>query len=100
MDNYKDRKKERGIVVGLIRRGQSQWQVNDYLDELELLADTAGAEILDRVVQRRDHIDPAFIIGRGKVKELAQTAKYMDCDLIIFDDDLSPAQVKNIEIYL
>ena len=89
--------KERAVVVGLVVHGQSQWQVNDYLDELELLAETAGAEVLERVIQHRDRIDPAFLIGRGKVKELAQIAKYLDADLIIFDDDLSPAQVKNIE---
>ncbi|MBN2413812.1 GTPase HflX [candidate division KSB1 bacterium] len=89
--------KERAIVVGLIRAGQSRKQVEEYLDELELLADTAGAEILERVVQDRDRIDPAFMIGRGKARELAETAKYLDADLIIFDDDLSPAQVKNIE---
>jgi len=89
--------KERAIVVGLNRRGQSKTQVEDYLNELELLADTAGAEIVERVIQDRDRIDPAFMIGRGKAQELASMAKYLDADLIIFDDDLSPAQVKNIE---
>lgn len=88
---------ERAIVVGLVRGGQSRFEVNDYLDELELLAETAGAEILERVIQERDRIEPAYMIGKGKVAELAQMAKYMDCDLVIFDDDLSPAQVKNIE---
>ncbi len=71
--------------------------VDDYLNELELLAETAGADVQDRIVQQRDKLDPAFMIGRGKVKELALLSKYMDADLIIFDDDLTPAQVKNIE---
>ena len=97
MITIKEIETERAIIVGIVRPGQSRWQVNDYLDELELLAETAGAEVLERVLQERDRIDPAFMIGRGKAKELAQTAKYLDCDLIIFDDDLSPAQVKNIE---
>ncbi|MBD3376917.1 GTPase HflX [candidate division KSB1 bacterium] len=89
--------RERAILVGQVTHLQSRWQVNEYLDELELLADTAGAQVLERVVQEKSRMDPAFLIGRGKVSELAQMAKYLDADLIIFDDDLSPAQVKNIE---
>ncbi len=97
MINTEQKNKERAIVVGLIRAGQTRKQAEEYLDELELLADSAGAEILERVVQDRDRIDPAYMIGRGKARELADMAKYLDADLIIFDDDLSPAQVKNIE---
>jgi len=67
------------------------------MDELELLALTAGAEVLERVIQERDRIDPAYLIGRGKIEELAQMAKYLDADLVIFDEDLSPGQAKNIE---
>jgi len=93
----KEEFRERALVVGIIRPNQSRFLVNDYLDEIELLADTAGADVLERIVQQRNRIDPAFMIGRGKVEELALTAKYLDADLIIFDDDLSPAQVKNIE---
>ncbi len=93
----KSLQEERAILVGLVKRNQSRWQVNDFLDELELLAETAGAEVMERMVQERNTIDPAFMIGRGKVQELAQTAKYLDADLVIFDDDLTPAQVKNIE---
>ncbi len=89
--------RERAIIVGLVRSSQSRWVAEDYLDELELLADTAGAEILDRMVQERDKIDPAYFIGRGKAQELAQVTKYLDADLVIFDDDLSPAQAKNME---
>lgn len=88
--------RERAILVGIERRGR-RWEVNDHLDELEQLADTADANVIERVVQARDRIDPAFMIGRGKIKELGQMAKYLDSDLIIFDDDLSPAQAKNIE---
>jgi len=89
--------RERAIVVGLVTRQAPRWRIDDYLDELEQLADTAGADVLERVVQERDRIDPAFMIGRGKVDELAQMARYLDADLIIFDDDLTPAQAKNIE---
>ena len=89
--------KERAVLVGLITRETPSWRAEDYLDELELLADTAGAEVVERVVQERDRVDPAFMIGRGKAEELAQLAKYQDVDLIIFDDDLAPAQARNIE---
>lgn len=93
----KTEKRERAIVVGIVRSGHSREQVDEYLDELELLADTAGADIVERMVQDRERLDPAFMIGKGKVKELANAAKYLDADLIIFDDDLSPAQAKNLE---
>jgi GTPase len=88
---------ERAIVVGMVRPDQSREVVNEYLDELELLADTAGAEVLERVIQERHRMDSSFMIGKGKAEELAITAKYLDADLIIFDDDLTPAQVKNLE---
>ncbi len=88
---------EQAIIVGMIRPDQNRYQLNEYLDELELLADTAGAQVIERVVQEREKREPAFMIGRGKAEELAKMAKYLDADLIIFDDDLSPAQVKNLE---
>ncbi|NOY61496.1 MAG: GTPase HflX [Calditrichaeota bacterium] len=97
MHKPKEEFRERALVVGIVRPNQSRFLVNDYLDEIELLAETAGADVLERIVQKRNRIDPAFMIGRGKVEELALAAKYLDADLIIFDDDLSPAQVKNIE---
>lgn len=67
------------------------------LDELALLADTAGARVLDRVVQRRGTVHPATFIGRGKLEEVKERAGETDADLAIFDDDLSPAQVRNLE---
>ena len=89
--------KERAIVVGIVLPDQDRVLVNEYLDELELLADTAGAQVVERVVQERRRLDAAYMIGRGKAEELASMAKYLDADLVIFDDDLSPAQAKNIE---
>lgn len=89
--------KERAVIVGIIRAGQSRIEAEEHLDELELLAETAGAETIDRVVQERERFDPAYMIGKGKAMELAHIAKYLDADLIIFDDDLSPAQARNIE---
>ena len=67
------------------------------LDELEALADTAGADTVDRVVQRRDHPDPATYLGKGKAREVVEIATALDADMIIFDDELTPAQGRNLE---
>jgi GTPase len=67
------------------------------LDELEALADTAGAEALERVVQKRDAPDPATYLGRGKVAEIVSIASALDADMLIFDDELTPAQGRNLE---
>jgi GTP-binding protein HflX len=67
------------------------------LDELRALADTAGAEALDSVVQQRDAPDPATYIGKGKVKEIVGLANALDADMLIFDDELTPAQGRNLE---
>lgn len=89
--------RENAILVGIVRPDQTRWQVEEYLDELEFLADTAGADTKARLIQSRGHIDPAFFIGRGKVNELLSLHELHEADLIIFDDDLSPAQMKNLE---
>ena len=67
------------------------------LDELEALADTAGAEAVDRVVQRRDSPDPATYLGKGKAKEVVDIAATLNADMVIFDDELTPAQGRNLE---
>ena len=67
------------------------------LDELSLLLDTAGGEVVDRVVQRRDAPDPATYIGGGKVDELADVVAAVGADAVVFDDDLSPAQQRTLE---
>jgi len=67
------------------------------LDELALLTDTAGAEPVDSVLQRRDHPDPATYIGSGKADELRELADALDVDVVIFDDELTPAQQRNLE---
>jgi GTP-binding protein HflX len=67
------------------------------LDELEQLVDTAGADVVARVVQRRNSPDPAYYVGRGKVDELKAVALETDCDTVVFDDELTPAQQYNLE---
>lgn len=71
--------------------------VEEYLDELALLADTAGAEVMERIIQEKSVIEPAFYIGRGKVEYLARRVTELNVDVVIFDDDLSPAQTRNLE---
>jgi GTP-binding protein HflX len=90
-------KRERAIVVGVATRDTTKQQEEEYLEELVLLADTAGADVLHRILQVKDRFDSAFYIGKGKVEQLAQLCKDDDITLVIFDDDLSPAQVRNLE---
>lgn len=89
--------RERIVIVGMTRDGQSAEDTEASLDELELLIDTAGADVVDRVVQRRDRPDPATFVGKGKVEEILDSALAYDADTIIFDDELSPAQQYNLE---
>ena len=63
--------RETAIIVGIVRPDQDRDQVSDYLVELELLADTAGADVVERVVQERRRLDAAYMLGRGKAEELA-----------------------------
>ena len=91
---------ERAILVGMEYAGgasQLGWTPEDSLEELKQLADTAGAEVVAKFLQKRPKPDPAFFIGRGKVQELALYVQQENIDLCIFDDELSPAQQRNIE---
>jgi GTP-binding protein HflX len=83
---------EPAVLVGVDRHGDQ-----DALDELAALADTAGAEVVARVVQTRDRPDPSTFIGRGKLAELHATVHGSDAGLVIFDDELTPAQLRNLE---
>lgn len=90
-------KRERAILVAARFPMQLRWEVEEYLDELAQLAQTAGAEVVGRLVQERRKVDPAYFIGKGKAEQLAELAKKLRADLVIFDDELSPAQVRNLE---
>jgi len=91
-------KKERAILVAVKTQVVSREKVAEYLDELEMLADTAGAETILKVVQERKRIDSATFIGKGKVEEIVELVELNDIDLLIFDDDLTPTQVRNLEL--
>lgn len=95
-------KKETAILVGLITSTQNERKTNEYLDELEFLAQTAGAEVVKRFTQRIDHPHPVTYVGSGKLKELAEFVEMRkDTDdeigMLIFDDELSAKQLRNIE---
>jgi GTP-binding protein HflX len=86
---------ERALLVGLERQGK--WAIIDSLKELAQLAETAGAEVLGMTWQKRERPDSALFIGRGKVQELSLLRQEKNANLIIFDDELSPAQQRNLE---
>ncbi len=95
--NPTQKKPETAIVVGLITPEVSKWQVEDALNELELLADTAGAKVMGRFVQNLAKINSATYLGSGKIAELAEWVEREKTDMVIFDDDLSPMQIRNLE---
>jgi len=89
--------RERIVLVGVVLPGSDPETVEANLDELALLVDTAGADVVARVTQRRDRPDPATYVGRGKVEELATLSLQVDADTVVFDDELTPAQQRNLE---
>ena len=89
--------REKIVLVGVTVPPQSDEITEAHLDELALLVDTAGADEVARVVQRRDHPDPATYVGRGKAEELHDLSLAVDADTVVFDDELSPAQSRNLE---
>lgn len=89
--------RERIVLVGVVLPGLDVEDVEANLDELALLVDTAGADVAARTVQRRNRPDPATFVGRGKAHELADLAEQVDADTVVFDDELSPAQQRNLE---
>ena len=88
---------ETAVIVGLINQGQDENQVKEYLDELEFLVDTAGATVLKRFTQKLDFPNKATFVGSGKLDEIGKYIKVTEADTVIFDDELSPTQLRNIE---
>lgn len=83
----------KAIVAGIIKNFQDE----ESIEELELLAKTAGAEVVAKIVQRKTSYDPAFYIGKGKAQEIAEVAKALEANAVIFNDDLTPVQIRNLE---
>ncbi len=89
--------REKIVLVAVTLDGRTDAETNDSLDELERLVDTAGADVVARLTQRRDKPDPASFIGKGKVEELKATCLAVDADTVVFDNELAPAQQFNLE---
>src|SRR5215207_4356167 len=89
--------RQRALLVGTGIGTRHAEAAQASLDELALLVDTAGADPVELVLQRRDAPDPATYIGSGKAKELQELADTLDVDLVVFDDELTPAQQRNLE---
>ena len=90
-----DLKQEKALMVGVIHGEVDEATAYEHLEELELLAVTAGAEVVGQITQRLNKLNPQFLVGKGKADQIVGQAKELDAQLIIFDNDLSPAQAKN-----
>ncbi len=92
-----DSQNEKAVLVGIITPTQSEAKANEYLDELDFLADTAGAVTVKKFLQRMDAPNSTSFVGKGKLEEIRQYVEENEIGLVIFDDDLTPKQVANIE---
>lgn len=90
-------KEEKAILVGVVTKDQTDAQVQEYLDELAFLAETAGAVTVKRFVQKLQHPDSRTFVGKGKLEEIRKYVRDKDIRVVIFDDELTGAQINNIE---
>ncbi len=88
---------ERVVLIGIIYPGQDEREVDDNLGELSFLAETAGAEPVKRFIQKLDAPNPRTFVGSGKIEEIALFVNENNIDIAIFDDELTPSQLRNIE---
>ena len=92
-----DTRIEKAVLVGLVTRNQSENQLKEYLDELEFLAETAGANTEEKFWQKLDHPEKRTYVGSGKLREIKTFVDAHAIDMVIFDDEISPSQQRNIE---
>jgi GTP-binding protein HflX len=88
---------ERAVLVGVVQKDQKEHEVKEYLDELQFLAETAGAITVKRFYQKLQHPDSKTFVGKGKLEEIAAYVQDKEIDMLIFDDELSGSQITNIE---
>ncbi|MDR2207043.1 MAG: GTPase HflX [Flavobacteriaceae bacterium] len=100
MIEKKEHQYEKAVLVGLITKDQDEEKLREYMDELEFLAFTAGAEVEKRFTQKLSQPDSKTFVGKGKAEEIKQFIKENDIGTAIFDDELSPSQLKNLELEL
>lgn len=93
----KIRAEERAVLVGVVQKEQREEEVQEYLDELAFLAETAGAVTVKKFIQKLSHPDSRTYVGKGKLQEIAAYIQAKEIDLLIFDDELTGAQISNIE---
>ena len=96
-DQPKRKEQERAVLVGLVTRNQNEELLTEYLDELAFLAETAGAIPIKRFTQKLDHPDSRSFVGSGKLQEIIDYIEGNAIDVLIFDDELSPSQLRNLE---
>ena len=89
--------RERALLIGLEKQGVSKWELHDSLDELRELANSAGAEVVDTVTQKLQKPTAPYYIGRGKAESIKESCRDQHVTSVIFDDELSPAQGRNLE---
>ncbi|MBN8707708.1 MAG: GTPase HflX [Bacteroidetes bacterium] len=94
---YTETQRERAILIGIITDEVTEAEVHENLDELERLADTAGAVVAGRITQNRPYAEPSTYIGKGKLEELSRLKDFQNAELVIFDEELLPRQIKNLE---
>jgi GTP-binding protein HflX len=90
-------KEERAILVGLVQKDQTDEQVQEYMEELSFLAETAGAVAMKRFTQKLQHPDSKTFVGKGKLEEIKTYITLKEIQIVIFDDELSGSQISNIE---
>src|SRR5215212_9785517 len=89
--------KEKAVLVGKVHKDQTEPQLSEYLDELAFLAETAGAISVKRFTQKLQHPDSRTFVGKGKLQQIKEYIQGKDIRVVIFDDELSGAQINNIE---
>jgi len=94
------KEKEKAVLVGLVTGGETVEQEKEYLDELAFLLETAGGVTVKSFMQKSAHPDSKTYVGKGKIEEIRDFAKAENIDMVVFDDELSPSQIRNLELYL
>ncbi|MFT6814692.1 MAG: GTP-binding protein HflX [Sphingobacteriales bacterium] len=91
------KEQETAVLVGVIAKGQNEKEISEHLEELDFLAQTAGAKVLKTFVQKLEHPDRVTFVGKGKLEEIVEYVKASDADMAIFDEELTPSQIRNLE---
>ncbi len=97
IETQPQQQQERALLIGLEKEGTTKWDLRDSMDELRELASSAGAQVVDTVTQKLQKPTAPYYIGRGKAESIKESFKDQLVTSVIFDDELSPAQGRNLE---